>query len=233
MKKGAEWIKLLGADDEARTRYLNLGKVALYQMSYIRIGAFGRNRTTDTGIFSPLLYRLSYKGILRSGTGSNRRPLAWQASVLTSWTTGPYDGNNRARTYDPLLVRQMLSQLSYAPVWSQETHFLSSFELLFCVSLDDFIIIPQRSSFVKHFFEFFPIFFLHPQKPHQIRCFCILYYARQSKKIPLLQKNYSCSENCSTGTPHFVRISTYPSNTSSLEKSASFSSWSDSSLSFV
>ena len=66
-----------GADDEARTRYLHLGKVALYQMSYIRIlsfftyflfqkkasGASGRNRTTDTGIFSPLLYRLSYRGI--------------------------------------------------------------------------------------------------------------------------------------------------------------------------
>ena len=28
---------VLGADDEARTRYLHLGKVALYQMSYIRI----------------------------------------------------------------------------------------------------------------------------------------------------------------------------------------------------
>ena len=54
-----------GADDEARTRYLHLGKVALYQMSYIRIfGASGRNRTTDTGIFSPLLYRLSYRGKL-------------------------------------------------------------------------------------------------------------------------------------------------------------------------
>ena len=26
-----------GADDEARTRYLHLGKVALYQMSYVRI----------------------------------------------------------------------------------------------------------------------------------------------------------------------------------------------------
>ena len=52
-----------GADDEARTRYLHLGKVALYQMSYIRIvGASGRNRTTDTGIFSPLLYQLSYRG---------------------------------------------------------------------------------------------------------------------------------------------------------------------------
>ena len=51
-----------GADDGARTRYLHLGKVALYQMSYIRIyGASGRNRTTDTGIFSPLLYRLSYR----------------------------------------------------------------------------------------------------------------------------------------------------------------------------
>ena len=53
-----------GADDEARTRYLHLGKVALYQMSYIRKnGAFGRNRTSDTWIFSPLLYQLSYKGI--------------------------------------------------------------------------------------------------------------------------------------------------------------------------
>ena len=68
-----------GADDEARTRYLHLGKVALYQMSYIRIkiGASDRNRTNDTGIFSPLLYQLSYRGKKwRPGTGSNRRPLA-------------------------------------------------------------------------------------------------------------------------------------------------------------
>ena len=28
-----------------------------------QIGASGRNRTTDTGIFSPLLYQLSYRGI--------------------------------------------------------------------------------------------------------------------------------------------------------------------------
>ena len=28
-------------------------------------GASGRNRTTDTGIFSPLLYRLSYRGIFQ------------------------------------------------------------------------------------------------------------------------------------------------------------------------
>ena len=63
---------LYGAGDEARTRYLHLGKVALYRMSYTRIscsafaeqvGASGRNRTNDTRIFSPLLYLLSYRGI--------------------------------------------------------------------------------------------------------------------------------------------------------------------------
>ena len=53
-----------GAGDEARTRYLHLGKVALYRMSYTRkFGASGRNRTNDTRIFSPLLYLLSYRGI--------------------------------------------------------------------------------------------------------------------------------------------------------------------------
>ena len=71
---GASWLlQKNGASDEARTRYLHLGKVALYQMSYTRIlfpsqialrgnGASGRNRTNDTRIFSPLLYQLSYRG---------------------------------------------------------------------------------------------------------------------------------------------------------------------------
>ena len=52
-----------GAVDEARTRDLHLGKVALYQLSYYRThGALGRNRTTDTVIFSHMLYQLSYQG---------------------------------------------------------------------------------------------------------------------------------------------------------------------------
>ena len=52
-----------GAVDEARTRDLNLGKVALYQLSYYRInGASNRSRTSDTQIFSLLLYQLSYRG---------------------------------------------------------------------------------------------------------------------------------------------------------------------------
>ncbi len=40
-KKEADALHLLlfyGAGDEARTRYLHLGKVALYRMSYTRIG---------------------------------------------------------------------------------------------------------------------------------------------------------------------------------------------------
>ena len=51
------------AVDETRTRDLHLGKVALYQLSYYRTQcALGRNRTTDTVIFSHMLYRLSYQG---------------------------------------------------------------------------------------------------------------------------------------------------------------------------
>ena len=34
------WDLMFGAADEARTRYLHLGKVALYQMSYSRIFRF-------------------------------------------------------------------------------------------------------------------------------------------------------------------------------------------------
>ena len=40
-------------------------------------------------------------------TGRRSNQLSYQAN---------HGGNNRARTYDPLLVRQMLSQLSYAPI---------------------------------------------------------------------------------------------------------------------
>ena len=54
---------MCGAVDGIRTRDIHLGKVALYQLSYYRTRALGRNRTTDTQIFSLLLYRLSYQGI--------------------------------------------------------------------------------------------------------------------------------------------------------------------------
>ena len=84
---------MFGAGDEARTRYLHLGKVALYRMSYTRIhGASGRNRTNDTGIFSPLLYRLSYRGMLSRASAllsvnkmATRNGLEPSTSSVTGW----------------------------------------------------------------------------------------------------------------------------------------------------
>ena len=61
-KKRPFGLSSVGAGNGARTRHLSLGKAALYQMSYSRNGASEWSRTTDTGIFSPLLYQLSYRG---------------------------------------------------------------------------------------------------------------------------------------------------------------------------
>ena len=50
-------------------------------LSYYRtLGALGRNRTTDTQIFSLLLYRLSYQGIL-----ATRKGLEPSTSSVTGW----------------------------------------------------------------------------------------------------------------------------------------------------
>ena len=46
-------------------------------------------------------------------TGRRSNQLSYQAIRFKDCRKN--GGNNRARTYDPLLVRQMLSQLSYAP----------------------------------------------------------------------------------------------------------------------
>ena len=70
-------------------------------------GALGRNRTTDRQIFSLLLYQLSYQGIWRPKTGSNRRPPAWQAGALTNWAIGPFAecALNQALVYNTLFIR--------------------------------------------------------------------------------------------------------------------------------
>ena len=50
-------------------------------------------------------------------TGRRSNQLNYQAGLCAEpkISSAQFGGNNRARTYDPLLVRQMLSQLSYAP----------------------------------------------------------------------------------------------------------------------
>ena len=59
---GATVAAPFGAADEARTRYLHLGKVALYQMSYGRISIVARRVFPATSIIIPQLSPLvNYK----------------------------------------------------------------------------------------------------------------------------------------------------------------------------
>ena len=76
----------------------------LSQLSYATIlknGAQRRNRTTDTGIFSPLLYRLSYLGFLyKEVAGVTRLELATSCvtgrrSNQLSYTPNKNGGHNR------------------------------------------------------------------------------------------------------------------------------------------
>ena len=49
---------------------------------------------------------------------SNHRPHAYQACALTGWAMGPFLGGDEGnRTPDPLLAKQVLSQLSYTPIF--------------------------------------------------------------------------------------------------------------------
>ena len=120
---------------------------------HILYGASGRNRTNDTGIFSPLLYRLSYRSIKKKKIATRMR-LELTTSAVTGRRSNQLSyravdgGNNRTRTYDPLLVRQMLSQLSYAPIKSKR------YSLFRCViSPDDYYIISQDFQNVKLFLK--------------------------------------------------------------------------------
>ena len=70
-----------------------------------------------------------------------------------------FGGRNRARTYDPLLVRQMLSQLSYTPkhfisVLFMIHYLISSVNILFFKDLSDnsFISLLDKTTFVKDYF---------------------------------------------------------------------------------
>ena len=83
---------------------------------------------------------------------ATRKGLEPSTSSVTGWHSNRLNyratfyeigGNNRARTCDPLLVRQMLSQLSYAPVLSSARLYLAATRY----------IIHHPTSFVNGFFK--------------------------------------------------------------------------------
>ena len=85
-------------------------------------GAQNRNRTSDTQIFSLLLYRLSYLGIsvifslfwwaLRD---SNPEPAGYEPDALTIELRARYGRGDTIRTCDPLLPKQMRYQTALHP----------------------------------------------------------------------------------------------------------------------
>ena len=84
---------LFGAGDEARTRYLHLGKVALYRMSYTRI-------LPTVGIES-LRFRLSRFWCLRSE--SNQRHADFQSAALPTELQRHFEENKfSSETLDAL-----------------------------------------------------------------------------------------------------------------------------------
>ena len=55
--------------------------------SYIPLSAVGQNRTVDTRIFSPLLYRLSYRAKWLRGKDLNQRPPGYGPDELPGCST--------------------------------------------------------------------------------------------------------------------------------------------------
>ena len=69
LRQKPRWLKYAtGIFPRASFRFLSTEVLFFNECQWhsLKNGASGRNRTTDTGIFSPLLYRLSYRGVFYS-----------------------------------------------------------------------------------------------------------------------------------------------------------------------
>ena len=118
-----------GAPDRNRTHNLLVRSQTLYpielrahQLSkkwWLRVESNHRHRD-----FQSLALPTELQRHIEKVSVATRKRLELSTSCVTGRRSNQLNyratngGNNRARTYDPLLVRQMLSQLSYAPITS-------------------------------------------------------------------------------------------------------------------
>ena len=86
------------------------------ERSPFRRGASDRNRTNDTGIFSPLLYQLSYRGKKWSGLrGSNSLPPPWQGGALPDELKPPMVGMTGFEPAASCSQSRRATELRYIP----------------------------------------------------------------------------------------------------------------------
>ena len=122
------FVLLFGAGNETRTRDLNLGKVALYQLSYSRINskqtlcaeplphAFWRRGVESNHpgrICNPLHNRFATAPQARLCRNNSNSLALWTDGLITTTESG---AGNETRTRDLNLGKVALYQLSYSRI---------------------------------------------------------------------------------------------------------------------
>ena len=114
-------------------------------------GAANQIWTGDLVLTKDALYRLSHSSIWRPGWGSNPRPLAWQASVLTNWTTRPYNSQRSIPSATLFIITGVPPNVNTY----LKKFFLSHFTgLVRCISIDSFILISYNAFIERAAFPF-------------------------------------------------------------------------------